>query len=284
MALAAIIISALALLVSILATYTAHRNRPLRIKSIEQHTLELKDTIRQWLTELYSRLPPEPCESIWVPSSEKPIIRVPWPREYSLPIESKALFKDLNNHLNEEMDDWQGYKSLCNDYISKKYAFTTEVLNIAKNVSGLEVYTKEPNHKQDLLLWKIVVCLMQDIGCIAEGKSPNWFESNHKSLPIEPSSKGGFFKMYMDGEVLLCCFGQDKCRLVFDKLQQWVDYIILESKSGRPSPILEHYKEVSNLFSAICGFRDKLRTDLEEKLAFPTIHNPKCKYIKQSPT
>ncbi len=281
MAVAAIVLSSLALLASLYATYRTHRDRP-RLREAESvHWGEVKQAIRSCLKELC--LPDHPSVPYTISEVDGWVTTVPQVRLEPYKCESHTLFRDLKCHIPEAMLRYEDYLKQVVEYWTHKRALTQETLDLAVRLSGLGVYecpTSVRPTDVEALLPASVRLLYEELSGAVSGV--------HRFMVLYDSAR-----ISWNGEVLLrrqpgggylnLVVGPDEvpCRAALGRLADGVEALRRDMESGRTAPILDHHQDHANEYENLARTLQDLRAELEYWLAVPTLPGPNCEYIRR---
>jgi hypothetical protein len=160
------------------------RLRPLKIRSIETHSEQLKNTLQDWLKEL--KAPEAPGRGTGLHLARTYIDTTQSPQLYSLGIESDVLFRDMRHHLPKTMTLWADYKNSRDRYMGNKTKLTDSARILLNSCSGVRVHDASGiTPDEDLVLHHAVEFVMQDLKELAVGRQPVNFPAALLQQPSE---------------------------------------------------------------------------------------------------
>lgn len=257
--------SLVAVVVAAIAIWITYRLRPMRMRSIELHSEQLKKVISDWVGKFDN--PPSPEYSPQIPSTRSYIEQIPEPEIYALSLETDILFRDLNNHLPCSLfEKWEQYKRMRNEYLKMGQHLTQQVLHFATETTGLKVFDdRSALPQEDTLLAGIVQCLFHDLYAISRGEEPHFI--------VEPKFEDGMLKRGTYGLIRCVSDPEKRSREFYSTLSQAL-------KSTKTRAIADDFKKFRERFDTLCQKQQNLAAELSEWLKVPIL--PKeCKLLKK---
>lgn len=266
----------IAAVVAAVAAWLTYRLRPLRMRSIEAHSEELKKTITDWIDHLTD--PASPSRPAFIPLGHSYIEQVPDPEPYTMSLENDILFRDLRNHLPSSLfDKWDKYKSRQNAYLKDKQYLTQEILQFVTRTTGLKVHDASgPLPGETVLLHPVLDALFDDFYSISQGREPSCFVSDCTELTFDREH------LWIGSRAIISCPLKERhtnvsqeatCRDLCAKLSQAVG-----GEEGRA--LVADMKQLQALFNCLSQLREGLTADLREWLKVPILPN-ECSLLKK---
>jgi hypothetical protein len=258
--------SLVAVVVAAVAVWITYRLRPMRMRSIELHSEQLKKAISDWIDKLDN--PPSPEYSPQIPSTCNYIEQIPEPEIYALSLETDILFRDLNNHLPRSLfDKWKQYKSMRNEYLKMGQHLTQQALHFATETTGLKIFDDRGPlpYQEDTMLAGIIQCLFHDFYAISRGEEPHFI--------VEPKFEDGILKRGAYG-IIRCVSDPER------RSREFHSTLCQALKGTKASVIADDFKEFREQFDTLCQKRQNLAAELSEWLKVPILPN-ECALLKK---
>lgn len=269
--------SVISVIVAAVAVFVAYRLRPLRMRSIELHSDQLKDTIREWISNLDDpALPDSPSP---IPSTGGYIDQIPKPAKYSIPLEGDILFKDLPSHLpHNVMGKWATYKADRDKYLKNKHRLTEAVLDFVKKSTGFNVHDGNVAVPQeDVLFANVLRSILDDVKLMVDGQ-PRWhFIADYPGLSgaIEFRSE----VLCRGARGLIHCV-EDSSSGQGGRAKAQETYATLTSSLKENENLTQLLQEHRQEYSSLQTSRKSLISDLEKWLVVPILPKPDCDIIR----
>jgi hypothetical protein len=257
--------SLVAVVVAAIAVWITYRLRPMRMRSIELHSEQLKKAISDWVGKLDN--PPSPERSPQIPSTCNYIEQIPEPEIYALSLEADILFRDLKNHLPCFLfEKWEQYKRMRNDYLKMGQHLTQQVLHFATETTGLKIFDdRSALPQEDTLLTGIIQCLFYDFYAISRGEEPHFI--------IELKFEDGILRRGAYGIIRCVSDPEKRSREFYSTLSQALE-------GTKTCAIADDFKKFREQFDTLCQKQQNLTAELSEWLKVPIL--PKeCKLLKK---
>lgn len=260
-----------AAVIAAIMVYITRQLRPLKMRSIELHSEQLKETIRQWLSEMGD--PDGPSKAAPIPSTRSYIEEIPEPAPYALTLEQDILFRDLHNHLPDLMlHKWPNYKRDRDAYVRAKQHLTQSVLRHITSATGVRMHDSSHNlPAEDLLLERALIFFFDDLNEIAEGRSPKWFDLR-LSAP-ELRFEGKFLRR--EQYAIVQSLSEQRGREIYSSLCQSLSFF------GEKSSLIEDMRQHRLQFDSLCHMHQDLVAELQEWMKVPILPR-ECKLLKKA--
>jgi len=273
----------IAAIIAGVAVFTTYRLRPLRIRSIELHSRQLKQTISQWLKEIISPDSPSHPAHVHRPHGS-PIELVVRPEPYTLTLEEDILFRDLPNHLPASLFQmWADYKKRQNAYLQAKQELTQRVIIFATETTGIRIYdTSGHVPSEDALSHDVLDLLFRDLDYIAMGEEPDWFAPRFESSTTEIQFKDGFLRRKAYGVIWCGSAARRNGESVreSDETRSRNIYARLSQGLREAEDLIQDIREHREQYDALYQTQKALETELQNWLKVP-IFPEECNLIKK---
>ncbi|MFQ6028871.1 MAG: hypothetical protein ACE5Q6_15415 [Dehalococcoidia bacterium] len=282
------IAAAVAALAASVAAYLTYRSRPLRIRSVEIHSEELKKIITRWIDELKATQSPEEPSQIRDNRSYITASDIPEPDTYQLALEGDILFQDLREHLPGSLfRKWQTYKAEVDSYLRNKRKITCAVLDFVESTSGLRVHDYSGTRPEWESFWfsGVPQLVYQDLASIARGRDPSWFLQGPSGQPTNFEVKNDY-ELWKGGRAIIYSRLDAAERLelqhfqgedVFEKAMRLHAGLgeAIQGESALKQTIQEHQQQDNDLNKS----REEFVASLRQWASVPILPN-ECRLLK----